>query len=140
MRARHPLEQVLRDDDVIHMPEAVLHLRERTKVRLRLLLRVKGPKKIRCISEFFQGDPQLVTLFGRKFAEITSELERRIVPLPQYSACQLLYRRIERFPVLLSGLSPALDREPIAHLREESGMPEASNRNPRRCIAPLLFS
>jgi hypothetical protein len=68
------------------MLEAVLHLGECTKVGLRLLLRVKGPKKIRCISEFFQGDSQLVTLFGRKPAEITSELERRIVPLPQDSA------------------------------------------------------
>ena len=94
VRARHPLEQMLRDDDVIHMTEAVLHLGERTKVGLRVLLRVKGPEEIRCVPEFFQGDPQLVTPFGRKFAETTSELERGVVPFPQYSACQLPYRLI----------------------------------------------
>jgi hypothetical protein len=93
--ARHTLEQMLRDDDVIHMTEAVLHLGERTKVGLRVLFRVKGPEEIRCIAEFFQGDPHLVTLFGGQLAEITSELAGRIMPLPQYSACQPLYRLIE---------------------------------------------
>ena len=55
VRARHPLEQVLRDDDVIHMPEAVLHLGERTKVGLRLLLRVEGPKKTAVYRSFFRA-------------------------------------------------------------------------------------
>ena len=41
VHARHLLEQVFRDDDVIHMTQAVLHLGERTKVRLRVLFRVE---------------------------------------------------------------------------------------------------